>query len=553
MRGIRCSQELIDEYVSKGYWSSITFVDIFERNAGEYPDREAVVDPKTRLTWSQVKQFSDRLALNFLDLGIKRDQIIVVQLPNVVEAFVLYLACRKAGIISGLPPMVFRQTEMEYALKQLEAVGVVIPWRYRDFDYFQMIQDIRPSLPNLKYIFVTGDDVPSGAISVSEICQQPLEKKYPADYLEKHKLGAFDISTILVTSGTTGPPKLVECPEAACVAGGKGIIEKMLATGDDIFGGIMPMAQASGFLSLWLAPPQVVAKTVLLDRWDVEEALKLIEKEKITTLCCVPPQIEKILHHPNFDKTVLSSLRAVRSGAGPLKPSLGVEMEQRTRAKMVISSGSSETGVLGSTGVDDPTDVRLYTLGKPITGTELKIVDDAGKEVPRGEAGELWGRGSSSSSGYYKNVEATKQVWGTLGKDGWFHTGDIAMLDQEGNLTLVGRKKDMILRGGQNIFPKEIEDMLRRHPKILDAAVVAMPDPMMGEKACAYVVVKSGQHFSFEEMVSFLKEEKLSTYKLPERLVIVGSFPVVADVQKVDKKALRQDIADKLKGGGEIK
>ncbi len=269
MRGVRISQELIDDYMAKGYWNETTMVDIFEKNALEYPEKEAVVDSKTRLTWSQVKQRSDRIALRLLELGIKRDQIILVQLPNIVDAYVLQVAFRKAGIVNAQAIPVFRHKEVEFVLNFTEAVGVVIPWQYSNQEHFQMIQDIKPKLPKLKHIFVVGDEAPSGTISIRDLYQQPLERKYPPDYLDKFKIEPFDTSIILLTSGTTRVPKMIEWSEQTCICGGKGILEKVKATGEDTFGGIMPMSGASGYLSMergsWDCPTSSIVATACSD------------------------------------------------------------------------------------------------------------------------------------------------------------------------------------------------------------------------------------------------------------------------------------------------
>jgi non-ribosomal peptide synthetase component E (peptide arylation enzyme) len=192
-------------------------------------------------------------------------------------------------------------------------------------------------------------------------------------------------------------------------------------------------------------------------------------------------------------------------------------------------------------------DERWLTAGKPIPYHEVKLADDDGKEVGKEEIGELWGRGPAGVAGYYKNQEATCEVWT---RDGWFKTGDLARIDDEGNVIIVGRKKDMIKRGGQNIYPVEVEDMLIAHPNVASVAIVGMPDMLMGERACAFVVPRSGQGFSFEEMVSFLKERRVAAYKWPERLELMNKLPMVGDGQKVDKKALQQDIVQRLKTEG---
>ena len=187
-------------------------------------------------------------------------------------------------------------------------------------------------------------------------------------------------------------------------------------------------------------------------------------------------------------------------------------------------------------------------MGKPRAWTEIKLVDDAGQEVPKGEVGEMWGRGPACTSGYYKDPKATWQSW----TDGWFATGDLGKFDEQGNLVIVGRKKDMIIRGGWNIYPKEIENILLTHPRVQDIAIVGMPDPLMGEELCAYAVPKIAQELTLEELVSFLQQKDVPSYKLPERLEILDKLPMVAEGQKVDKKLLRQDITQKLKSEGLI-
>jgi acyl-CoA synthetase (AMP-forming)/AMP-acid ligase II len=198
---------------------------------------------------------------------------------------------------------------------------------------------------------------------------------------------------------------------------------------------------------------------------------------------------------------------------------------------------------------DDPQDVRFLTAGRPVPGVEVKLVDDEGKEVSPGGVGEVWVRGPTFVSGYYRDAEATAQMWT---QDGWFKMGDLGKWDYRGNVAIVGRKKDMIIRGGQNIYPVEIENLLILHPKVSAVAVVGMPDPVMGEKACAYIVPKSGETFTFEEMVSFLKSKNIALFKIPERLEIVERLYMVADNQKVDKKVLQQDIREKLRAEGKI-
>jgi non-ribosomal peptide synthetase component E (peptide arylation enzyme) len=198
--------------------------------------------------------------------------------------------------------------------------------------------------------------------------------------------------------------------------------------------------------------------------------------------------------------------------------------------------------------LNDPVEVRLFTIGRPARGNEVRLIDDAGKETKRGEAGEIQVRGPTLVSGYYKDPEMTRRVYT---EEGWYKTGDLGRYDEKGNLLIVGRKKDVIIRGGQNIYPVEIENLLLAHPKVLSVAVVKMPDSLMGEKACAYVVAKDGHAFTFEEMIAFLEKMKVAAYKWPERLEVIHALPMVAEGQKVDKKLLEKDLEEKLKREGQ--
>jgi non-ribosomal peptide synthetase component E (peptide arylation enzyme) len=236
----------------------------------------------------------------------------------------------------------------------------------------------------------------------------------------------------------------------------------------------------------------------------------------------------------------LKSLRIVRTGAAAFDPVLAAETEKKLGCKVLIAGGAQETYSFAQCGADDPREKRLNTLGKPFPGNEVKICTDRGRPVARGEVGYLYVRGASTSSGYFGDMPSTLAAWGTVGLEGWYKTGDLARLDEDGYLVLTGRAKDIIIRGGQNIYPKEIEDILNGHSKIRQAILIGMPDPVMGERACACVNLVEGEELTFEEMVAFLKDKGLAVHKLPEQLEIFSHFPNLADGQKVDKMSLRR-------------
>ncbi len=543
----RYTPEIIKEYFEKGYWESTTIVDFWDRNAREFPDKEAVVDSKTRLTFAQAKQRIDRLSLALLELGFTRDELIVAQIPNCVELCLLRVACEKAGLVFMPVLRTLRHREMEYILGWAEAAGVAVPWHFRDFDHFQMINELRPNLPKLRHVFIAGDEVPPGAMSLDSLSKQPLEEKYPPDYLDSTKLPATEFSLVVQTTGTTGFPKFVEHAIGGRVYTAKGHIRCSKLSSKDIVAALGPAASGPNAV-VYCGVPQVAAKIVMLERFDAEEALKLIEKEKVTVACLVPAMLAMMVKHPNFGKYDVSSLRVIISSGASLLPQLAVEAEEKMGCPTIQMYGSNDGGGLTMQSLDAPPETRRLTVGKPYPGNEVKLFNDAGEEVDKSEGGEITVRGPTMDMAYFRDTETTWKSW-TI--DGWFKMGDLGRFDTEGNLIILGRKKDMIIRGGQNVYPIEIENMLISHPKVLAVAIVGMPDYVMGEKACAYVVPREGVQLALQEIVSFLKEKNIAGYKLPERLELVDTLPIVGD-QKVDKKVLEQDIAQKLKAEGVV-
>lgn len=548
---IRKKKEL-QEFIDKGLWEDLTWADFWERNARDYPDKEAIVDSNTRLTWSQAKQTIDRLALGFMDLGYKKDDAIVVELPGWVECMIARIAGEKAGLLVAPVLRSYRETEMKHTLALLEAKGVVIPYKYRDFDYFTMIQSIRSELPKLEHIFIVGDDVPEGCISLNKMMQEPLEKRYSPEQLEKlfaeKSMPSTEVSELSHTTGTTGMPKLAEWPSVLGVTRTKNTNQKLGITSADNVGALAP---GWGGMNnpAYHGAPVAGAKIVMLEHWDIVAAMKLIEKERITYFAFTPTMMRLMLDHPDFGKYDFSSLRAIMVSGAPCPPGWPREAEEKFGAKIINTYGSRDLGSTASPTVDDPPEIRWATAGKSNGWDEIHLLDSNGKDVPKGEVGEVVVKAVTGSAGYFKNPEATKEA---IGADGLFHIGDLGRFDEDGNLVIVGRAKNIIIRGGENIYPTEIENLLGTHHKVTQAAVVKMPDPLFGEKACAYVTIKPGEEFTLDEMVPFLKEKGIAAYKLPERLEIIDKIPMVGDGTKVDLKGLEKDIADKLKAEGKI-
>ena len=540
----RLTQDMIDDYIDRGYWDGLSIPDILRRNAEHYPDKEAVVDSETRLTWAELDERANRVAVGLLKSGMKHDQAMMAQLPSSVTSLLLLLACHRAGILCCFSPMTFRYNELKHIAQTIKAVAVLTPTEYRGINYFAMVRDIARDVPELTLFFVTGVDVPQGARPFMSLSEGPFEGDSYEKQLRVKGFGPFEVSAFVLSSGTTGMPKCIEHTGASFKSAGWGIVQRAKLTQDDIIGNIAPLSGGPG-LQNWWGAFQVGAKSCLLEHFSPDKALELIQREGITYLSVIPTQLIRMLKESDLDRCDLSTLRVIRTGAAAFDAALAGETEQRFNCKVLIAGGSQETFSFAQSGVDDPREKRLRTLGKPFPGNEIKIVDDDGQEVPVGQIGQLFVRGAATSSGYYGDLDATLAAWGTIGNEGWFSTGDLARIDEQGYFSLVGRKKEMIIRGGQNIYPGEIEDLLLSHPTVRQAVVIGIPDPVMGERVCACVTPVVENVISFEAMTKFLRDRGLAVHKLPERLMVMEQFPQLADGQKVDKIALRNMILEK--------
>ena len=546
MKPIRYKEKMVEEFLQDGHWTDELFSDFYNRNAKEMPDQEALVDSKYRVTWAEAKKLVDAMAISWVEMGIPKSARVIVQSPNSVYGFLARVACERAGLISLTVYPYLRQRELEYMLEKTEATAVVIPNIYRNFNYLEMYRDLQKRFTHLKYFFLFDDEVPAdapeGTSSLTQLVEKRLEKPVDESVLDERRLDAkWDVALLTTTSGTTGIPKLVEWPTAPRVCTSKGRVGIWNLNKDDITMAIAPHAGGAAGTLTYFAAPIAGAKTVMLEEFTPEGALELIEKEKATAIGVVPTHLVRMLE-ADYKKYDLSSLRFIRSAGGYLSPQVAEEAELAFGASITSDLGTQDKGSVSGCSVEDSKELRRRTVGRMLPGNKVRLVDEEGKPVPDGEPGILYFRGPHAPAGYYRDEELTSTVFD---EDGWCTTEDIVKFDQ-GCLWILGRAKDMIIRGGQNIYPAELEGLLNEHPKVSSVAIVGYPDRAMGEKCCAYVIPKPGETFTFEEMVSFLKGKQLAMFKLPERLEVVDEFPAVGDSGKVNKETLKAMIKEKI-------
>jgi 2,3-dihydroxybenzoate-AMP ligase len=549
VKPIRYKKEMIDEFIRDGYWTRETFYDFWDRNAREYGDREALVDSRYRLTWAEAKKLVDALAVSWAEMGIEKFSRVIIQSPNSVYGFLARIACERAGLISLTVYPYLRQRELQYMTERTEATAVIIPHVYRKFDYLEMYKGLKSQFPHLSYIFLFDDEVPSSApdntYSLTRMARERAQRAIDEDVLAARKLDSVgNVGLLTSTTGTTGLPKLVEWPIAPRVCTSKARVDIWSLTKDDTTMAIAPHAGGAAGTLTYFAAPLAGARTVMLEEFSPEGALQLIEKERATAIGVVPTHLVRMLEADtsNYD---LSSLRFIRSAGGYLSPQVAEEAEKAFGAVITSDLGTQDMGSVSGCRVEDPKELRRRTVGRMLPGNKVRLLAEDGMEVSPGEPGTLYFRGPHAPAGYYRDEELTATVFDP---EGWTTTGDIVKFDQN-CLWILGRAKDMIIRGGQNIYPAEIEGLLNEHPKVSSVAIVGYPDREMGERCCACIIPKSGQSITFDEMVEFLKSKELAMFKLPEKMVVMAALPTVGDSGKIDKKALKKDIEAQVAAG----
>ena len=539
---VRFPSEFAACYRAKGYWEDRSLRDTFDQCFKSYAARVAIVDGEQAVTYAQLDERSTRLALNLLDEGLQPRDRVVVQLPNVAEFTYLYFALQKIGCIPILALPTHRYREMSQFAELSGAVACVTPDRAKDFDYGDMVRRMRHKNPTLRTGIIFGD-APSGFLSLKELIERS-SRNAVAD-LAGISIDPEDPAVFQLSGGTTGIPKLIPRSHNDYIYNSK-IASAVTGVGaEEVVLDVLPLAH-----NLPLACPGIQGyllhggKFVLSNSTRSEDIFALIDRHRVTHMAVVPALLIRLINDPLITKFNLSTLRVIQSGGQRLQP------EVRRRTKELIPSvtvqenfGMAE-GMLMFVRFDDPEEVRMETVGRPLSpDDEVRLVDDDDKEVAPGEVGELLARGPYTLRGYFGVPEYNARAFTS---DGFYRSGDLMRLHPSGNYMVEGRKKDLINRGGEKISAEEIENLILMHPAVQNVACVPMPDPILGERMCAYVIVHGGETLTLQKLVAFLLDQEIAKQKLPERLEIVAEFPL-SPFGKVSKKDLTERITQLLK------
>ena len=533
----------VDRYIKSGWWSGVTFGDMLDKTVGLYPTKEALVDDRVRLTYSELQERVNRLALGFMDLGIKSQEPVLLQLPNWAEFVYAFFALQKIGSVPVLLIPGYLQLEVSHLCQLTGARAWIVPDVYRKINYLSVISEVKRTNSPLTNIISVRASRESGLFTTS--LERVMEREISAD--DRRRLAArmpesTAVAHILPSGGTTGLPKAITRTHNDYLCNVEYIARAGEMSRDDTWMVIAPVSHNQGLLVGVSGSIFMGGKLVLLDSTRPEDICGTIQRERVTFMPVVPSLIKRIVNFEGLGDYNLSSWQRLSAGGEASSPELVRQVEQKIGCKYINEFGMSE-GLLCRSRLSDGFEVVGNTVGKPCCpGDEVKILDEGGKELPLNIDGELSARGPGIFAGYLKNPEENSRVFTA---DGFFRTGDLARIDDSGNITITGRIKDVIIRGGENISPTQVEDVLLSHPDIADVAVIGLPDEELGERVCAYIQPVAGAKLDPEKLKAFMEDKGASKLLIPERFEFIDALPMT-EAGKHNKRKLREDIERRL-------
>ncbi|KGM74254.1 Short chain acyl-CoA synthetase [Escherichia coli] len=525
-------------YRQQGLWGDASLADYWQQTARAMPDKIAVVDNHgASYTYSALDHAASCLANWMLAKGIESGDRIAFQLPGWCEFTVIYLACLKIGAVSVPLLPSWREAELVWVLNKCQAKMFFAPTLFKQTRPVDLILPLQNQLPQLQQI--VGVDKLAPAPSSLSLSQIIADNTPLTTAITTH---GDELAAVLFTSGTEGLPKGVMLTHNNILASERAYCARLNLTWQDVFMMPAPLGHATGFLHGVTAPFLIGARSVLLDIFTPDACLALLEQQRCTCMLGATPFVYDLLNLLEKQPADLSALRFFLCGGTTIPKKVARECQQRG-IKLLSVYGSTESSPHAVVNLDDPLSRFMHTDGYAAAGVEIKVVDDARKTLPPGCEGEEASRGPNVFMGYFDEPELTARA---LDEEGWYYSGDLCRMDEAGYIKITGRKKDIIVRGGENISSREVEDILLQHPKIHDACVVAMPDERLGERSCAYVVLKAPHHsLSLEEVVAFFSRKRVAKYKYPEHIVVIEKLPRTAS-GKIQKFLLRKDIMRRL-------
>ena len=538
----RHKEEDIEKYSKNKWWLGMPLGDLLDKTTDLFPKKEAIIDDRGRLTYANLRERVDRMASSLINLGLEKGDCVLLQLPNWSEYVYSYFALQKIGCIPVLLISGYRQLEVSHLARLTEAKAWIIPDTYRKIDYVSFIGEVKRGNPQLKHVISVRAAKERGEFTTSLECL--LDRKLSAGdrgRLAMRRPESTDVAHIVPSGGTTGLPKGIPRTHNDYICNVEYLHKAGEMNTSDVCLLVVPVGHNLALLNV-VGSIFLGYKLVLLDSTKPQDICSTIQSEKVTYMPMVPSLVRRVIEIEQLRDYDLTSLKKISAGGEPSPPDLIREVYRKLGCAYINEFGMAE-GLLCRTGLADDIETICNTVGRPCCPYEqIKILDEEGKELSPNKDGELVTKGPGIFAGYLKNPEENKK---SFTPDGFFRTGDQARIDGSGNLKITGRIKDLIIRGGENITPAQVEELLCSHPDILDAAVIGMPDQEFGEKVCAYIQPASGVKIDPEEIKAFMERKGASKLLIPERFEFIDSLPMT-EAGKHNKKALREDIKRKL-------
>jgi cyclohexanecarboxylate-CoA ligase len=521
-------------YLDTGAWEGRLVDEFLIDGARRHPNREAVIDRDRRLTYAQLAKAIEGAAGLLARLGVRAGDVVSFQLPNWLEAALVHYGAVRLGAVSNPISPIYRAREVEFIVRQAHSRVLVIPDVFRRFDYREMAAEVRDRVPDLEHVLVVGEPDNRATSFAAALGQAGDVPDVPR--------AASDVALLLYTSGTEASPKGVLHSHDTLAYECRSIIELYEATAHDRVFMPSPVTHITGLLYGLQLPFMLGTAVVLQDIWATEVALDLIERERCSFCIGATPFLHGLVHAAGLAERDMSCLRVFGCGGADIPPALIYAAHEQLAVVASRLYGSTECPTVTGTPLRSALQDHADTDGSVIGESEMRVVDDLDQELPAGRRGDLQVRGPDLCLGYLDAALNHR----AFTDDGWFRTGDLAVIDARGRVQIAGRSKDIILRGGENLSAKEIEDLLFEHPAVEEVAVVGYPDEVLGERACAFVV--GPDTLTLGELVKFLRARQMATQKLPERLRIVSALPKTAS-GKVQKFRLRERLRAEADGG----
>ncbi len=529
-----------EKMLQEGYWLNKTILDSLNEAVYQYPDKVALVSYKIEdqseksFTYREMLHTANKISLGLKRLGVQKKDIVSCQLPNWWEFTLLYIACRRIGAVLNPLMPIFRERELSFMLKHTESKVLIVPKVFRKFDHEKLAYQLHKNIESLEHVVVVGGE---GENSFEKLLLNHGLDNDPQilNTLNDVTITADDIAQLVFTSGTTGEPKGVMHTANTLFSNIVPYAKRLHLSKDDVIFMGSPMAHQTGFMYGLIMPVLLKAKAVLQDVWDVNIAIDLIHKHEVTFTMASTPFLNDLSEAVLDTHQSLDSLKLFLCAGAPIPSTLVQKARQNMGVKVISAWGMTECGAVTTTRPEDDDERSFNTDGLPLPGVEVKVVGDDGEELAPHQSGTLMIRSCSNFGGYLKRPHLNE-----TSEDDWFDTGDIAYLDEQGYIRIAGRKKDVIIRGGENIPVAEVESLIYLHPDVATVALIPYADERLGEKACAIVKLKEGApHMVLKDLIDFLKSHNLAIQYIPERLEVWEEIPMTPS-GKIQKFKIRE-------------